>query len=302
VKAAPDTLTAPTPGFIRGRTADFLELTKPRITVLVVATTLLGFYIGTHAVIPILLLIHTLLGTALVASGASAFNMYLERHLDALMVRTERRPLPAGRLQSGEALIFAVLISSTGMVYLFAFVNPLTSLLSALTFVSYLFLYTPLKTRTWLCTLIGAVPGALPVAMGWAAGSGRLSLGAWVLFSIVFFWQLPHFYAIGWMYREDYARAGFPMLPIIDLSGTRTSRQVNLYIVALIIVTVLPSLMHLAGYAYLCGAIALGFLFLAYGTVFSRLRDHGSARRLFLVSVCYLPILLALMAIDKVRG
>jgi protoheme IX farnesyltransferase len=302
VKASPGILAEAAPGLVRGRTADFLELTKPRITVLVVATTLVGFYVGTHAAIPILLLIHTLVGTALVASGASAFNMYLERHLDALMVRTERRPLPAGRLQSGEALVFAVLISSAGMVYLFAFVNPLTALLSALTFLSYLFLYTPLKTRTWLCTLVGAIPGALPAAMGWAAASGRLSPGAWVLFAIVFFWQLPHFYAIGWMYREDYARAGFPMLPIIDLSGTRTGRQVNLYIVALIIVTVLPSPMHLAGYAYLCGAVALGLLFLACGAVFSRLRDFGSARRLFLVSICYLPILLALMAIDKARG
>jgi protoheme IX farnesyltransferase len=302
VKAAPDILAAPVPGFIRGRTADFLELTKPRITVLVVATTLVGFYVGTHAAIPMLHLFHTLLGTALVASGASAFNMYLERHLDALMVRTERRPLPAGRLQSGEALVFAVLISGSGMVYLFAFVNPLTGFLAALTFLSYLFLYTPLKTRTWLCTLIGAVPGALPAAMGWAAACGRLSPGAWVLFSIVFFWQLPHFYAIGWMYRDDYARAGFPMLPIIDLSGTRTGRQVILTIVGLIIVTVLPSPMHLAGTAYLCGAVGLGLLFLACGVVFSRLRDFGSARRLFVVSVCYLPILLALMAIDKVRS
>ncbi len=301
MKESSNILTTADSGSSWSRTADFLELTKPRITVLVVATTLVGFYVGAHRAISLTLLFHTLLGTALVASGASAFNQYLERHLDALMLRTVRRPLPAGRLQSGEALIFAVLISSSGMIYLFALVNPLTSLLSALTFLSYLFLYTPLKTRTWLCTLIGAVPGALPVIMGWAAVNDRLSLGAWVLFAIVFFWQLPHFYAIGWMYREDYARAGFPMLPIIDLSGARTSRQVILYIIALVAVTVLPSLMGLAGNAYLGGAIALGLLFLAYGAFFSRLRDRSSARRLFLVSVCYLPLLLALMALDKVR-
>ena len=302
MKESSNILTTADFGSSWSRTADFLELTKPRITVLVVATTLVGFYVGAHRAISFALLCHTLLGTALVASGASAFNQYLERHLDAQMLRTVRRPLPAGRLQSGEALIFAVLISSSGMIYLFALVNPLTSLLSALTFISYLFLYTPMKTRTWLCTLIGAVPGALPVTMGWAAVNNSLSLGAWVLFAIVFFWQLPHFYAIGWMYREDYARAGFPMLPIIDLSGARTSRQVNLYIIALLAVTVLPSLMGLAGNAYLGGAIALGLLFLTYGAFFSRLRDRSSARRLFLASICYLPILLALMALDKVRA
>ena len=301
MKAASDILTVPASTSSWSRTADFLELTKPRITVLVVATTLVGFYVGSRAAISLLLLCHTLLGTALVASGASALNQYLERHLDALMHRTERRPLPAGRLQSGEALIFAVLISSAGMIYLFAFVNPLTSLLSALTFLGYLFLYTPLKTRTWLSTVIGAVPGALPAAMGWAAVNDRLTAGAWVLFAIVFFWQLPHFYAIGWMYREDYARAGFPMLQIIDLSGARTSRQVNLYIIALVLATVFPSLIGLTGYAYLCGALALGLVFLAYGNAFARLRDRNSARHLFLVSVYYLPILLTLMALDKVK-
>ena len=300
MKAADEVLTFSESNSTWSRTADFLELTKPRITVLVVATTLVGFYVGSRTAIPILHLFHTLLGTALVASGAGALNQYLERHLDALMLRTLRRPLPAGRLQSGEALTFAVLISSAGMIYLFVLVNPLTSLLSALTFLGYLFLYTPLKTRTWLSTVIGAVPGALPAAMGWAAANNGLSAGAWVIFAIVFFWQLPHFYAIGWMYREDYARAGFPMLPIIDLSGARTGRQVNLYIVALLITTACPSFMGLTGYAYLGGALVLGLLFLAYGAIFARLRDRNSARRLFLVSVCYLPILLALMALDKV--
>ncbi len=281
------------------RTADFLELTKPRITFLVLVTTLVGFYVGLKGTIPLALLWHTLFGTAMVAGGASASNMYIERHLDALMRRTVCRPLPSGRLQSGEALAFAAAISIAGVAYLYVLVNPLTSLLSTVTFVGYLFFYTPLKRRTWLCTLIGAVPGALPAAIGWTAVSGRLSWGAWVLFAIVFFWQLPHFYAIGWMYREDYARAGFPMLAVVDSNGTRTSRQANLYIVLLILSTVVPTVMGLAGPVYLAGALALGLLFLASGFDFARLRDQLSAKRLFLVSICYLPILLALMMADK---
>ena len=282
------------------RTADFLELTKPRITLLVLVTTLVGFYLGLRGSVPLVLLGHTLVGTALVAGGASAFNMYFERHLDALMKRTLSRPLPAGRVRSGEALAFALSISVAGAVYLCAFVNVLTSIISAVTFASYLFLYTPLKKRTWLCTLMGAIPGALPAAMGWTAATGHLSLGAWVLFAIVFFWQLPHFYAIGWMYREDYARAGFPMLAVIDSSGSRTSRQASMYIVLLIVVTAIPSIIGLAGLVYLVGASALGLLFLAYAFWFARLRDRVSARRLFMASICYLPILLALLMVDKV--
>ncbi len=286
----------------QSRTADFMELTKPRITILVVVTTLVAFYVGIKGRLPLLLFCHTIIGTALVAGGASAFNMYLERNLDALMLRTIRRPLPSGRVQSGEALIFAVLISSVGMIYLFLFVNHLTSLLSALTFLSYLFLYTPLKTRTWLCTIIGAVPGALPVTMGWAAATGSLSAGAWVLFGIVFLWQMPHFYAIGWMYREDYARAGFPMLPVIDATGTRTGRQINLYNVVLMILTVFPLTMGLAGYYYLAGALVLGTLYMTYGAIFSWRRDRRSAKRLFLVSVAYLPVIMTLLMLDKVKS
>jgi heme o synthase len=302
VKAGSDTFTALPPRECRARPADFLELTKPRVIFLVVATTLAAFYLGVPETIPALLLCHTLLGTALVAGGASAFNMYLERNLDALMPRTTNRPLPSGRLQSGEALLFAVLISCAGMIYLYAFVNPVTSLLSALTFVSYLFLYTPLKTRTWLCTLIGAVPGALPITMGWAAATGGLSAGAWVLFGILFLWQLPHFYAIGWMYREDYAKAGFPLLPVIDAGGQRTGRQVYLYITALIILAAVPERMGLAGPYYLTGGLALGLAFLAYGVIFARRRDRRSARNLFFASILYLPMLLILLVADKARS
>ena len=283
----------------RSRTTDFLELTKPRITLMVVATTFVGFYLGLKGKVPLALFCHTLLGTALVASGASAFNMYFERHLDGLMRRTNERPLPAGRVQPVEAIAFALFITVAGVLYLFVCVNHLTSLVAAVTFVGYLFLYTPLKRRTWLCTLVGAVPGALPAAMGWTAITGRLSWDAWILFAIVFFWQLPHFYAIGWMYREDYARAGFPMLAVVDSNGSRTSRQTNLYIVLLVLVTVVPSAIGLAGLVYLAGALMLGALFLARGFQFARLRDAVSAKRLFLASVCYLPILLTLLVVDK---
>jgi heme o synthase len=298
VKQTPDQGPAPAPVPSRGRAADFVELTKPRITILVLVTTLVGYYLGVEKLLS-LLLVHTLVGTGLVAGGASAFNMYLERSLDAMMQRTRRRPLPAGRLQPGEALIFAVLISTAGMVYLYLLVNPLTSLLSAITFISYIFLYTPLKTRTWLCTLIGAVPGALPAAMGWAAATGRLSAGAWILFGIVFLWQLPHFYAIGWMYREDYAVAGFPMLPVLDATGGRTSRQASLYILGLLGLSVLPSVTGMAGLVYLAGALVLGLAFLWFGVRFAQLRDRLSARTLFFASIAYLPAVFLLMMVDK---
>lgn len=286
----------------RTRAADFLELTKPRLTLLVLATTLAGFYLGAHTRVPLLLLVHTLVGTALVAGGASALNMWLERRHDKRMLRTLHRPLPAGRLQSNEALKFAIFISAAGVVYLVLLVNVLAALLAALTLLSYLFLYTPLKTRTWLCTLVGAFPGATPPMIGWAAITGELSLGSWVLFAIVFFWQIPHFFAIAWMYREDYARAGFPMLPVIDATGSRTSRQVWLYILGLIFVSLLPFFIGLAGFLYCIGALLLGFSFFAFGLSFARLRDLASSRRLFVVSVCYLPALLTLLIIDKVSA
>ena len=283
----------------RSRAADFLELTKPRITLLVLATTMVGFYLAAPASIPLALLSHTLLGIGLVAGGASALNMWLERRPDSLMRRTAGRPLPSGRLQSGHALSFALVLSGAGLVYLFLWVNHLTSALAVITLLTYLFLYTPLKTRTWLCTLVGAVPGALPPILGWIAATGKISLGGILLFLIVFLWQLPHFYAIGWMYREDYARAGFPMLPVIDTTGRRTGWQASAYILALILVTLLPTAAGLAGFLYLAGAVLSGICFLVCGVLFARLRDFVSARRLFVVSVFYLPLLMALLVIDK---
>ena len=278
---------------------DFLELTKPRLTFLVLFTTFVGFCSGVPEKIPLLLLLHTLVGTTLMAGGASAFNMYVERELDALMKRTALRPLAAGRLKSGHALLFALATSAGGFIYLFFFVNHLTSLLSAIIFTSYLFLYTPLKTRTWLCTLAGAVPGALPIMMGWAGATGSLSWEAWLLFAIIFFWQLPHFYAIGWMHREDYEHAGLPVLSVIDWSGRRTARQAVVSIAILIVFTLLPSFISLAGPSYLAGAAILGVVFLAFGIHFARLRDRVSAQRLFAASALYLPGLLILLLIDR---
>jgi protoheme IX farnesyltransferase len=299
LKADVESVSPVIPVLARTRGLDYLELTKPRITLLVLATTLVGFYLGTEGKLEMIPLFHALLGTGLVAAAASALNMWLERDLDSLMKRTAGRPLPAGRLQPGEALTFSLIIAAAGLVYLLVFANVLASALAASTLLSYLFVYTPLKTKTWLCTLIGAVPGAVPPMIGWAAANGALSYGAWILFAIVFFWQIPHFYAIAWMHREDYRRAGFPMLPIIDRDGRRTSRQVSLCLSALILVTLLPSALGLAGFAYLVGALALGLIFLASGLYFARARDRVTALRLFIISVCYLPALMVLLAIDK---
>jgi protoheme IX farnesyltransferase len=299
VKASREAASITTPPPARARTSDFLELTKPKLTLLVLFTTFVGFCAGIPGSIPMLLLLHTLVGTALMSGGASAFNMYSEQETDALMKRTALRPLVAGRLQSGQVLVFAFLISIGGLVYLYVLVNHLTSLLSAIIFACYLFLYTPLKTRTWLCTLVGAVPGALPVVMGWSAATGSISSGGWILFAIVFCWQIPHFYAIGWMYREEYAKAGLPVLSVIDMSGKRTGRQAVAFITALIVISLLPCLAGMGGPAYAVGAILFGSTFFACGLHFARLRDRLSARRLFLVSALYLPALLIFLVFDK---
>jgi heme o synthase len=280
------------------RASAFIELTKPRITFLVLFTAFVGFYCGTANPISFLLLFHTLTGTALTAGGAAAFNMYLERGLDSRMKRTALRPLAAGRLQSLSAFLFAGAISVAGFLCLFVFVNKLTGSLSAIIFAGYLFLYTPLKRKTWLCTLLGAVPGALPIVLGWTGANAALSPSAWALFAIVFLWQLPHFYSIGWMYREEYARAGLPVLSVIDYSGKRTSRQAVACIFLLEIVAATPFFLKLAGAFYLFGSIVLGLIFLAFGLHFAWLRDRLAARRLFIFSAIYLPALLLLLVFD----
>jgi protoheme IX farnesyltransferase len=282
------------------RTADYVELTKPGITFLVTITALVGFYLGAPSPIPLLRLSHTLLGTALVAAGASALNMYVERYHDALMRRTQDRPLPAGRMASTDALVFGSAMCFAGVVYLLACVNALTSVVSIVTAISYVGVYTPLKRKTWLCTAIGAVPGALPAVMGWAAATGSLSVGGWVLFSIVFLWQTPHFYAVGWMYREDYARAAFSILPVVDEDGSRTGRQIFGHLLLLWFVSLLPFATGMAGWVYFIGASALSLLFFLYGAAFARLRNRPSARRLFFFSIVYLPAVHGLLIFDKI--
>jgi len=287
---------------MRGKTvlADLWSLTKPGITRLVLVTTGVGFYLGASGSLDLVLLFHVLLGTGLLAGGTNALNQYAERRADARMKRTNRRPLPAGRLQASTALVFSSGISAAGAVYLVALVNLLTAALGVASLLIYIFIYTPLKRRTWLCTIVGAVPGAIPPMMGWTAATGRLDALAWVLFGIVFLWQMPHFFAIGWMYRQDYARAGFPMLPVVDEDGKRTSRQIIIYTVTLVAVSLLTTVMGLTGAIYFVGASTLGLAFLVLGFALAARRTGPSARRLFLGSVLYLPVLLVLMVVDKV--
>ncbi|HEY2379805.1 MAG TPA: heme o synthase [Terriglobia bacterium] len=280
----------------RVRAGDLIELTKPRITFLVLITTLVGFYMGSRDGMNFLLLFHTILGTGLVASGASALNQYFERDLDARMVRTRNRPLPDGRLVPNEALIFSALISAAGVLYLMLFVNLLTGLIGAATLGGYVLVYTPLKTRTVLCTLIGAFPGAAPPVMGWTAARGEVDAIALSLFAILFLWQMPHFFAIAWIFTEDYMRAGFTM----HGSGVRTGRQIVLYCCALIPISVLPTFFGLTGMAYLLGAILFGFIYLGYGFAVALFRSNTHAHRLLRVSVVYLPALLLLMMLDKI--
>jgi protoheme IX farnesyltransferase len=276
----------------------FLELTKPRITALVLVTAAVGYAVGAGRGLDPLAFIALLAGTAMVAGGASALNQYSEREADARMERTRRRPLPSGRVAPGEALAFGLAVSIGGMIVL-ATINPLTALLGAIALTSYVLLYTPLKRITSLCTVVGAFPGAIPPLMGWAAARGSLSGGAWALFGILFLWQLPHFLAIGWMYREDYARGGFPMLTVLDPDGASTGRQMMLYSAALVPVTLLAGALASAGAGYLWGALALGILFFAGSARFFLQRSLAAARLLFLVSILYLPIVLGLMVFDR---
>jgi protoheme IX farnesyltransferase len=292
VVRAADLPAAPT------RAADFAELTKPRITSLVLVTAAVGYAVGTLGTFSILRFVLFMAGTALLCAGASALNQFAERDTDARMVRTSRRPLPAGRLRPDEALSFGLVLSAAGLAML-AFVNPLTLLLGAASLASYVLAYTPLKRVTSLSTVVGAVPGALPPLMGWAAARGSLGPAGWGLFAILFLWQLPHFLAIGWLYRDDYARGGFPMLTVTDRDGSSTGRQAVLYATALLPVTLAAGLLAAAGKGYLWGALVLGVAFLACAMLFAWDRSTAAARRLFFASVLYLPLLLGLMVFDR---
>lgn len=283
----------------RSRVADYLELTKPRVTSLVLITTTVGFYMQSSAVLPGLLLFHTILGTALVAGGASAVNQYLEREHDARMLRTRARPLPGGRLGASAALVFSGAISLAGVLYLAVFTTPLAGGIALATVLLYAFVYTPLKKHTSLATLIGAVPGAAPPILGWAAAGGSLDAMAGALFGIVFLWQMPHFLAIAWLYQEDYRRGGFEKLAVPTSAQEGTSRQIILYCCALVPVSLLPTTLGATGMTYMVGALVAGFMYLGYGLAVAMVRSPAAARRLLRASVLYLPALFFLMVVDK---
>ena len=293
----------------RVRVLDFLELMKPELTGLSVLTTLFGFYLATNGSFPVWIFLHTALGTLLIGGGAGALNQYIERSYDALMKRTERRPLPSRRLTPQDALIFGAGISLLGMLELWFFVNALTCFLGIITWATYLFLYTPLKRVTPASTVVGGIPGALPPVMGWAAARNEISAESIVLFAILFCWQMPHFFSLAWMYRKDYERAGFKILTVFDHSGTRTGRQILFYTAALIPLTLGPAFLGMTGWIATAGALLLGSGFLILGSMPLRYSGRSgieavgklssSSRRIFFASLIYLPVLMLMMAIDK---
>jgi protoheme IX farnesyltransferase len=277
------------------------DLTKARLTLLVLLTTLVGYYMGTQGPTNYALMLHAVLGTAFLASGAAALNQYIEREHDARMRRTQSRPIPSGRLSAETVLLFGGICSVAGLVYLAVAVNLLTSVLGSITLLTYLFLYTPLKRVTWLNTAVGAIPGAFPPLMGWTAARGELSTEGWALFAILALWQLPHFFAIAWIYRDDYAKAGFVMLPAVDADGSRTGMQSVSHTLALLAVSLLPFQFKMAGPFYLAGALLLGAAYCGCAWNFSRRLTMRSAKQLFFSSIVYLPVLLTLLVLDKVK-
>ncbi|MGH9683123.1 MAG: heme o synthase [Candidatus Acidiferrales bacterium] len=277
----------------------YIALTKPDVTFLVVITTVAGFYLASSGPMEWGRLLNTLFGTMLVAGGTAALNQYIEREMDAVMRRTAQRPLPCGILQPAEVLWFGGAAIAAGALWLALAVNPLAALIAMATSVVYLAVYTPLKTRTTFATAIGALPGALPPLIGWAAARGSLSLGGWVLFAILFFWQFPHFLAIAWMYREDYARAGIKMLPVVDPKGDATFRQIIVTSAILVPVSLLPSVIGMAGIRYFFGALILGMALLQVSLWAARHRTNARAKWLMHATVAHIPILLAWMILDK---
>lgn len=280
----------------------YIALTKPRITWLILMSTGVGYFFGLkhqwRGLTDWLLLVNTLLGTGLIASGTAALNQWYEREADGHMRRTASRPLPSGQLTAPRAMWFGVALACLGFIELYFWVNPLTGLLGAFTLGAYLFIYTPLKQRSHLSTVIGALPGAVPPLIGYAASSGMLTGEAWTLFAILFIWQFPHFLAIAWMYREDYARAGILMLPVVEPDGASTARQIVLYASTLIPVSLFPVLLGMTGRVYLVGALLLGGWFLYTGVRVALDRSNTRARQVLLASVIYLPVIYGLMVFD----
>ena len=279
---------------------DYIQLTKPRITWLILMSTGVGYFFGAMDGWTWSVLLHTLLGTAFIASGTAALNQWWEREADKKMVRTQNRPLPAERLHPTRALIFAIVLSAIGFAELSLGANPLTGLLGLFTLASYLFVYTPLKQRTPHATTIGAIPGAMPPLIGYAAAHGTLTAQGWALFAILFLWQFPHFYAIAWMYKDDYSKAGIKMLPVVDPSGDSTVRQILFYSLALIPISLLPRYLGMSGNVYLVGALILGAIYFYSGVLVARELNRAQARRVLLTSIVYLPVLYGLMMADRI--
>ena len=283
----------------RDRAAAYLELTKPRITFLIVLTAAAGFALASPGHVDYRAMLTAMVGIALLSSGIATLNQYMEKDLDALMRRTANRPLPTGKLLSWEALAFGVGLTVLAEIYLVVLVNPLSAVLGLTVIAGYLFAYTPLKTRTSLSTFVGAFPGAVPPLIGWASARGTIGVEAWVLFAILFLWQFPHFLAIAWMYREDYARAGILMLPVVEPDGRVTGQQIVLYTVMLLPVSLLPTFLGTAGKIYFAGALVLGLLFLYFSLRAAFSKSRQAARQLLLASVIYLPLLFILMVLDR---
>jgi len=287
------------PPSAKARAAAYIELTKPRITSLIVLTSAAGFSLGSRGAINYLTFAHAMIGIALLSSGIATLNQFMERDLDGLMRRTENRPLPSGRLVPFEALWFGIMLTVGAELYLVLSVNVLTALMGLAVIAGYLFLYTPLKTRTSLSTAVGAFPGAMPPLIGWTAARGEIDVAAWVLFAILFLWQFPHFLAIAWMYREDYGRAGIRMLPVVEPDGRVTGQQIILYSLMLLPVSLLPTFLGISGRVYLFAALVLGLLFLATSIRAALSKSNQHARQLLLASVLYLPLLFGVMVLNR---
>jgi len=276
----------------------YIELTKPRILLMVLLTTAMGYFLGSARLWSWSTAAYLMLGTGAVCAGATALNQYLERDADAKMLRTQNRPIPTGTIQSNHALLFGITLVLVGVFFLYWKVNLLCAFLSLLTAFLYVLVYTPLKRMSWLNTTIGAIPGALPPLGGWAAATGDLSQGGWILFWILFIWQHPHFYAIAWMYKEDYQRGGFQMLPVVEPDGKSTFNQINFFLILMIFTAILPFLTGMSGQIYLIGAILLSLLFMLSGLKVTASRTFSDAKALLANSIIYLPTILVLILLD----
>lgn len=283
---------------LKEKLAAFLELTKPRIAFMLVLTSAAGFYLGSKGNFDFLLFINSIIGITLLAFGVATLNQFIERRTDTLMERTANRPIPTGKVSPMEALVFGLILTVSAEIYLAFLVNPLTAILGLVVIVGYVLLYTPLKTKTSASTAIGAIPGAMPPLMGWTASANEITLGAWVLFALLFLWQFPHFLAIAWMYKEQYRKAGILMLPVVEKDGKLTAIQIVTFTLMMLPISIAPFFIGVAGYVYLVGASILGIWFLITSIKTARAKSVEEARKLLLVSVLYLPVIFALMVFN----